>query len=73
MNETQTQVEPNTIEQDLDKVEKMVSDDLRIATDSTLSAYALRAKSGAPRDGVVRLVIVSLRSVELPKIGTQKY
>lgn len=71
-NETQTQVEPNTIEQDLDKVEKMVSDDLRIATDSTLSAYALRAKSGAPRDGVVRLVIVSLRSVELPKIGTQK-
>ncbi|CAI4039539.1 hypothetical protein SMKI_08G2070 [Saccharomyces mikatae IFO 1815] len=72
LNETQTQRESNAIEQEIEKVEKMVSNDLKVASDSTLSTYALKAKSGAPRDGVVRLVIISLRSVELPKIGTQK-
>ncbi|QHS73800.1 bifunctional ATP-dependent DNA helicase/ssDNA endodeoxyribonuclease DNA2 [Saccharomyces paradoxus] len=72
LNETQTQAGSNAIEKEIDKVEKMVSNDLKVATDPALSTYALRAKFGAPRDGVVRLVIVSLRNVELPKIGTQK-
>ncbi|CAI4064053.1 hypothetical protein SKDZ_08G2110 [Saccharomyces kudriavzevii ZP591] len=72
LNETQTQAESNAIEQEIEKVEVMVSHDLKVDSDTTLSTYVLRAKFSAPRDGVIRLVIISIRTVELPKIGTQK-
>ncbi|EJS43392.1 dna2p [Saccharomyces arboricola H-6] len=72
LNETQTQAESNSIKQEIKKVEVIVSHDLKVDSDTNLSTYIHRANSGAPRDGVVRLVIISIRTVELPKIGTQK-
>ena len=72
LNVTQTQGASNAIEQEIEKVEAMVSHDLKVDSDTSLSTYIHKAKSGAPREGVVRLVITSIRTVELPKIGTQK-
>ncbi|CAI1768670.1 hypothetical protein SEUBUCD646_0O03300 [Saccharomyces eubayanus] len=72
LNVNETQTAPNVIEQEIEKVEEMVSHDLKVDYDTDLSTYILKAKSGAPRKGVVRLVVTSIRTVELPKIGTQK-